>query len=374
MVTLNEIRISLIWTEVYPTLLTPTGATAPMAFLGQKTPYATEFENAIRGASTLEPPWPLQKGKGRHHFWYHYFGNIEPANVSGNLAWDGLTPLRTNIAKIQAAWLNGRASAEGFFFAHGVAFLVTVSITLDDAVLALTVDTAQDARVTAIYSVTWHDQTQINGTLDVIAAHALDLLREMELGVGAPQGTRPGKPFTLVTIIKGTGGDATVPNSSNGEVHRALEGLCSWHASWQTDTLHDLETSKLKTQSTSPGHLLYGLERGRALWFPALFDQTKKRTHKLSCYHRNLTLLSLQTEMVIGLMRYAAKTMAANQVMPVALDHLAKKGAGLAGRLYGKTDNIYQSWSARRQMIDAQVLDEIDRVRTYFGLPVLARN
>lgn len=371
---MNEIRITLIWTEVYPTLLTPAGASAPLAFLGRKAAYATEFEKACQGTHILEPPWPLHKGKGRHHFWYHYFGNVEPVNVSGNLAWDCLTPFRTNIAKLQATWLNGRASAEGFFFAHGVAFLVTVSLELDNASLAHAVDAAHNARATGIYVVTWRNGTATNGTPDVIAAHALDDLRAMALGVGAPQGVRPGKPFTLVTIIKGAGGDATASNPPNGEVHRALEGLCSWHASWETDTLHDLETSKLKTQSTSPGHLLYGLERGRALWFPALFDLTKKRTHKLACYHRNLTLLSLQTEMVIGLMRCAARIIGSNQVMSVALDQLAKKGAGLAGRLYGKTDTIYQSWSARRQMVDARVLDEIDRVRTYFGLPVLKRD
>ncbi|MBI5305485.1 MAG: hypothetical protein HY868_25375 [Chloroflexi bacterium] len=373
MVTLNEIRVALIWTETYPTLLTPAGATAPMAFLGQKTKYAAEFEKAIEGASAWEPPWPLQKGKGRHHFWYHYFGNVEPANVKGNLAWDYLAPFHTNIAKIRADWLNGRASAEGFFFAHGIAFLVTVSLTQEDATLDLAVDTAQDARATGIYNVTWRDGSAMSAPLDVIAAHALDRLREMALGAGAVQGTRPGKPFTLVTIIKGDGGDASIANSPNGAVHRALEGLCSWHATWQTDALHNLDEAKLKTRYTADGHLLYGLARGRALWFPGLFGLAKKRTHKLSCYHRNLALLSLQTEMVMGLMRHAAAIIEANQVMPVAMDQLAKKGAGLAGRLYGKTDAAYQSWSARRQMTDADALDAIDQVRLYFGDPMLKR-
>ncbi|MBI5653709.1 MAG: hypothetical protein HZC40_25155 [Chloroflexi bacterium] len=372
MVTLNEIRMSAIWTETFPTLLTPAGATAPMAFLGQKINYAAEFENALNGASALEPPWPRHKGKGRHHFWYHYFGNVEPANVKGNLAWDCLAPFHTNIAKIQAAWLNGRASAEGFFFAHGVAFLVTVSLTLDDAILGLAVDAVQDARAVGLYDVTWRNQTQTNGTLDGIDAHALDDLRALALGAGAPQGARPGQPVTLVTIIQGAGGNATAPNPPNGEVHRALEALCSWHASWQTDALHALDAMQLNRKSASPGHLLYGLDRARALWFPDLFDRARKRTYKLSCYHRNLTLLALQTEMVIGLMRHAAKMIAANQVMPAALDQLAKKGAGLAGRLYGKTPDAYQSRSARRHIADAQALAEVDRVRKYFGMNLLS--
>ncbi len=373
MVTLNEIRMSVIWTETYPTLLTPAGARAPMAWLGQKNKYAAEFENALQGTSAFEPPWPLQKGKGRHHFWRRYFGNVEPANVKGNLAWEYLAPFHTNVGKIRAIWLNGRASAEGFFFAHGIAFIVTVSLTLDNAVLALAVDAIQQVRTAGLYDVTWRDGTVTQGTLDVIAAHALDQLREMALGADASQGTRPGTPFSLVTFIKGAGGDAQAPNPPNGEVHRALEALCNWHASWQTDALHPLDTMQLNRKSASPGHLLYGLERGRALWFPDLFERTNKHSHKLSCYHRNLTLLSLQTEMVIALIHHAAKMIATNQVMPLRLEQLTHEGAGLAGRLYGKTDTMYQSRSARRQLENSQALDEIDRVRKYFGTGGLKR-
>ena len=71
---------------------------------------------------------------------------------------------------------------------------------------------------------------------------------------------------------------------------------------WKNDALHPWDASTcLKIRHAPLSHVLYGLDRGRAVWFPDLFTK-QGRVHALGCYHRNLTLLSLQTESLVELM------------------------------------------------------------------------
>jgi hypothetical protein len=47
--------------------------------------------------------------------------------------------------------------------------------------------------------------------------------------------------------------------------------------------------------------VLFAGTQGRAVWFPGLFLPKKAKVHELACYHRKLTLGTLQTESLLAL-------------------------------------------------------------------------
>jgi hypothetical protein len=116
--------------------------------------------------------------------------------------------------------------------------------------------------------------------------------------------------------------------------------------------------------------VLYGLDRGRAVWFPDLFTK-QGRVHALGCYHRNLTLLSLQTESLVELMCAAGAYIDATKPLPLAMEDLAKGAAGVLGRLYGGNQDTYQSWSPRAQIDGNRYADTINKVRQFFAMGAL---
>jgi hypothetical protein len=197
-------------------------------------------------------------------------------------------------------------------------------------------------------------------------------------------------------VIRGEEVDPTQPIAPMGAVHRALEALCSWHQTWKNDVLHSWDTSTcLKIRHAPRSHVLYGLERGRAVWFPDLFSKQtsalsgvsitlpdravrvpnfftkERRVHSLACYNRNLTLLSLQTESLVELMRAAGACIDANKPMPLAMEELAKGAAGILGRLYGGTQDTYRSWSPRAHIDGNHYADTINKVRHFFNMGLL---
>jgi hypothetical protein len=366
-ISLHELRLSFIWMESLLALFTADARTAPMAFLSRKAPYKQEFASVQSHTSAWTAPWPPVQGRHIHHFWNYYLQKM-PEQISGDHAWKYVVPLRSPIrVATTTPWLPGRLTLEGFYYPHAVALVLTVIITETLALEAM-VDKALEARADGKYSVRWADGSTQSLSLDVLAAQLLDQLREHVLGRDATQGGRSHTPFTIATVVRGDGVDPTQPNPPMDTVHRALEGLCSWHRTWKHDVLHDWEAlTCLKIRHAPPSHVMYGLERGRAVWYPDLFTAQGK-VHSLGCYHRNLTLLSLQTESLIALMRVAGTYIDASLQMPLAMEELAKHAAGILGRLYGGTQDTYQSWSSRAQIDANHAADALNKVRDFFNM------
>lgn len=321
------------------------------------------------GSVALELPWPRPSGQ---YFWTYYLEG-PPGRVGGAQAWKALVPFRGDLpATVEAPWLRpGRLSVEGFFYPHGVAFVLTAScrssLTLEEAV-----DKAFDVRKTKRFEVAWDGEEASDAlTLEALACRALDALHEMAFGSDAPAGDRSVTPFSVVTVVRGRGVDPGAPPEEGGPVHRALEALTTWRPSWRYDVLPDLSEASLRIRTAPPSHVLYGRKRGRAVWYPALFTLEGGDIHSLSCYHRNLVLASLQVESLGGLI--ASTVGRVREGVPLSACHreCARRAAGILGRLYGGVAT-YRSWSPRAQIEQNGLVPVVNEVRDFFDMPALS--
>lgn len=434
-----ELRLSFIWTETFPTLLTGTALQAPMAFLGNHDSYTSEYEKIkqqmsdlikqqdeqyeqlysshdsyddpktlavqeaelkqafqkqLNNSDILTPPWPWLRRNSIHHFWQYYFENVEPNKLGSAQAWEYLVPLRVHIpVQIKSPWPPDgpkcRVMVDGLFYPHGVAVVIMARIlfkrhTDADGTTAgaeepglgptRTMERALQVRKNLTFPVMLLDGTPDNLKLDALATELLNYLRERALGKGSPQGTRPSEPLTVATVIQGRGGDATLPITPNGDLHKVLEGLCSWKDDWaEQQGLKPLADANLLISNSPPGHIVYHLARGRAVWMPKYFAlPTRRDEHKLSCYHRNLTLVLLQTEMLAQVNVLCTDYLDRGEMPPPMLQSLARFAAIRLGYLYaalkkGGKKYTYNSASPRLYLQENDYVDLINQVRESFN-------
>jgi hypothetical protein len=111
--------------------------------------------------------------------------------------------------------------------------------------------------------------------------------------------------------------------------------LCTWERFWKKANLHPLDDSSMLAhmrRNLLPGRVLYGLGCGRAVWLPGYFreniadgEDLRARLSFVNCYHRNLTLLSLQTASLLALIRGAAGILAEHQSLSTTLKGVVGK-------------------------------------------------
>jgi len=437
-----ELRISFIWTETLPTLLTGSAQKAAMSFLGNQHDYQNEYEKIKQFMTALEtqtnqqneeldslfsdhpktlavkrhglnlafqeklnnpcvltPPWPWLGRNYIHYFWQYYLENVEPNNLSGDQAWEFLVPLRTNIpVKIGSPWPpNGpkcRCMVDGLLYPHGVAVVLMPRLLFkqqtdtDDpspsgvelgAGLSRMMDRALEMRKNLTFPVKQGDGKGENLKLDALGPVLLNYMRERALHEGASQGIRLGEPLTIATVIQGSGWDANLPITPASDLHKVLEGLCSWKDDWALQQkLKPPSDTNLLLSSSTPGHIVYHLARGRAVWMPKYFaSQLSRDRHKLSCYHRNLTLVSVQTEMLAQANVLYTNYLDRGEAPPPVLRSLAKFAAIRLGYLYaaqkkGGKKYTYHSASPRFYLEENDYVDLINRACDSFKMPHLA--
>ena len=147
-------------------------------------------------------------------------------------------------------------------------------------------------------------------------------------------------------------------------VHRALEGLCTGSADWRDTPAPALEEQRLETKRGPRAHLLLACGNGRVVWFPKAFEPVQARQTRLGCYHRNLTLLSLQVESLLGLVQLGHHDLATRRaVRSGPLQDIVVLAAQELGRLYGRTAKTYRSASAPAQIDAAGRTAVVDAVR-----------
>jgi hypothetical protein len=157
--------------------------------------------------------------------------------------------------------------------------------------------------------------------------------------------------------------DDAVPEGS--PVHRALEALTGWNENFATMRLEaaPIASAKLAIHTRADGDLVYARKSGRAIWLPREFATTPARP-RLSCYHRNLTLASLQTMSLgecVGLV--ARRLKRGEKVAPLLLAR-AKSAARILGVLAsGDRTATYRTKSIEMQVEDAGWRDAIETLR-----------
>lgn len=370
MIKVNDLRISWIWTETFPELVVnPPKLKSRWGNLASDLEYNPLFKNPHTQLDPLSLPWDTSSPKRIHYFWRYYLGK-DCARVPPEEAFKRLVPFRGfRSARVKTPWASGKLMMEAYYYPHGVALVITVHIR-NDLLLDDMVDRAVEAAQGATFDVIWADASSDALTMPQLATKAMDGLRSFVYGPNTLQGTPSSKPFTVATVVRGSGVDKDAPNTDKDNVHRALEGLCSWHATWKDDVLHPLAERAVGIRHAPVSHLLYGLTRSRAVWFPASFLELHKQRSSLACYHRNLMFASLQTESLAGLMMLAHdwyQNRAPVYPMSGSMELLVESAAEILGRLYAGDTRTYRSSSPAVQIKDNNWVNTINYVRSVFG-------
>ncbi|HAJ61838.1 MAG TPA: hypothetical protein DCP31_23500 [Cyanobacteria bacterium UBA8543] len=368
-----------------------------MSFLGETIPYRQKFDTLqnkvrnlqanVKGQSQstnnqfalgeLTVPWLR-----RQHFWEFYLEKVNNlSSVDGKQAWRHLVPFRMfKLIKTSSPVPPlTRLTAEGYLYPHGVAVVIRTTLTgnfllkeiVDAAILLFNAGETQNCPVQ--WSIGQPIQQSL--TLRGLAAQALERLTAIVLGNAQVEAIQRGDPFTIATVIRGTGVDLgkglmELESELQQEIHRALEGLCTWDTDWQHSSPTSLDKAALQFMRWKhrPGYILYGLGRNRVVWFPGYFAESRRELHKLSCYHANLTIAALQTNSLLELVRLAQQLRSRNGQLSASMNDLAKNATLLLGRMYGKTDTIYRSWSVHEQIKKSGLINEINDLRKYLGI------
>jgi hypothetical protein len=366
---LRDLRMSFIWTETFADLLENLN-TQPLSFLGRAYTYEGEIERLLGDPkATVGPgltlPWPGGSGARHQGFWRHYFHGQAPPNA--RLCWQQLVPLRGRLPMETPGWLEGRVMVEGFFYPHGVALVLTATYQGEEISLEEAMKLARKIRKTGQFEMSLGEEAARPAGLKTLADSALDRLREMALGAGAPPGTRSREPFSIVTVVQGSGFDFDEPVKGS-EVHRFLEVTSSWTDRWRNPFLPPIEGVRLELGICAEGDILYARKRGRAVWFPQQFSEEGGQMHSLSCYHRNLMVASMTVESLTGLVAETMRMRQSGRSLSSDLRACARHAARILGQLYGGAESTYGNASLLRQIDENDYQGPINALRRYFNM------
>lgn len=353
----QEIRVTFTWFERLADLWRPNAPVA-MKFLTDQAAFAAHFdaaktENLPGEAFTL--PWLANSPKDHHWFWTYYLRPHSPHGLAGVDAFQMFVPLRSGFdGKItcEKPWV--KTTQDAFYYPHGIALVVTVKIYLDQEpwpARGVSLETAVQKAIESWslyeYEMQWNGGT-LKGKLDMVAGELLKHIRERVLAPGSAPGAGDPTPFSIAAVVRGSfdhAGEAVA--MEGGDLHQAIQGLCTLRSSWQQDNLYALKDGVLRIRRSAPaGHLVYHSGRGRALWFPACFAD-KKANRKIGCYQRNMTLLHLQTTSLIEVLRLQAELAVAGGKAPDILTTKAGEAAKQLSDIYASLETTYRSSSPR---------------------------
>ena len=358
---LQLLDASFVWTEAAPSC---PGADAPLARLGEQLAYSAFFDqlqadlvNPDKGVATAAsvadwpalapladaaplaaaaaavrwlPPWAMSKHAHRHNFWYYYLHHVSQLAVSGELAWQHLVPLRLPLPiRIQKSPSGATAGptihlfADGYVYPHAVAvelklrFDYGASPRLAGIVLGDLRRLYREAAPTV--SIAGAEPQTMR--LETLAQRLSAFLRRLVWGETAAGANfvLADQPISVVTAIKGIAPDPFTPLAAGDDLHRILDGFCSFRGDWpelETADLAPLSCANLVIGSPADGHIghktaghvVYHHKRSRVVWMPSYLGNTTPHFSRLSCYHRNLTLSLLQTEVLAQAMFLFAAT------------------------------------------------------------------
>lgn len=377
-----ETRKSWIWFDAYGE---PAAADGFAGRMSRQSGYAGLLAEAAAGTGPLSLPWPTGSG-AFNNFWRRYLEGT-PGEVGATSAWRHLMPLRVAVAtdgapdgatdgdmpRVAATALPcDRLTLEAFLHPHGMGLVATVYLR-QPLGLAQTTTRVRECFETVAFTLMAGGRSDGPYKLSLLAEPLLDRLRAWAGGPARAE-HRSG-PFSIATLVNGATGDGEQEVAEDSPVHRALEGLCTGDRLWAQTPARPLEGSTLETQRGPEQHLLLASEHGRAVWFPWSFTRSASRRSSLGCYHRNLVLLSLQVEGLLGLVELAADDLTVQgRVRSGRMEDLTRLAAQHLGRLYGGADSTYRSASAPAQIDAGGRKAKVDDVRRLLGIgPALHR-
>lgn len=351
----KELRLSLVWKKYFSEDLL-------MPFISDSSRYKQEFKSARSKSSIWSLPW---REEGYQHFWQYYLNLAKIGDFSkfqAEQAWNFLVPLRAPTwAKITPVG-DACVSMEGYCFPHSVGAIATIYIRPEPPLpLDQMVGRVIEMR-NYQYNLLWRDdQSEAHGSLDSLADRLIDRLHRLVLN-DTPRGRPLSGPISIATVIDAAGAQAEPSRGKKGvPVDRAMFGLCNLKPNWERGKITGMIDSingPYQPDDDPSVERLFGLEHGRAIWLPDYFtdalDYDIEREHpprarRLGCYHRNLTMATLQTQSLTGLATRAYDFLPDRRIS-ARISKPVKTAVKLLRDLYAGSLNTYRTWSLRYQI------------------------
>ncbi len=363
---ISNFRFSFIWVETIPSIFAQQLApTTPYTFLSYPGQYARVFDGVRAGrsmATQSKLPWPRPQG---HHFWKQYFGGRHAGAIIGAEAWRKHVPLRDRFPiKLipDGSTPQLRVIFEVFYSPQGIGLIATAYYRSEAKSLFDVATLAHAVR----YRRQFHtDADHMAGGLSLQSAaeHALAVVRRQAFGdVEAFAGYN--QPFTVTSFVQGEIDDPAVAVQEGSDEHRVLEALTGWNQNFARMNLTNtpIQSAKLTIHSELDSDLVYARKAGRAIWLPREFAEDVQRP-KLSCYHRNITLASLQTMSLGEFVDWVARRLDRGETIQPLLVERAKRAARVLDVLAsGDRTLTYRSMSIDAQITAANWRKSIDTI------------
>jgi hypothetical protein len=241
-----------------------------------------------------------------------------------------------------------------------------VGLTLPQAV-----QIAVQIKDTGKFSVQWRDGTTEELRLTLIVAKCFEALRNAHFEPNTPLALDADlkKPFTVITFIKASGVDPSLPVMQGDDIHKALRAATQLvTANYQHDVPGNLEDRHIPIQQTykySPGRFFFRSTRGRAIWYPNTFLQADEKVNSLSCLHRNTVFASMHVESLSNLVEALR---ADNQTVSNTVKEYANRAVDMLRLLYFRSKATYRSYSPAMQMLDNGTVSSINALQSALGL------
>ena len=378
---LYEIRASRLKFAPVPELVAAPPTPGSLgARVSRQAPYKAEFGTALKGVGDLTVPWPPGAGSF-NNFWYYYFETRPPDELSGSRAWELFVPLRLSIPvrsaqtgtesapslQVTADGLPGKLRLEAYAYPHGVALLSTVYLA-GDYTPKQAVDAIIETERAIVLRLIHESKIEKNPyRLPLVEDRILRILT-LEMTGGTESAAHKPEPFLITTVVRGEGAALDEPVANQSERHCLLHALCK-REDGDPPALDDL-----RLEGPTGANLLYAPPCARAVWIPSAQRSTEVRQTRLGCYHRNLVQLSLQVESLLAVAEMAAASLRMHRsIRDPQLYKMARRAVEILGRLYGKTQSIYHSASAPRQIEENRRSEAVNLVRGYYGWGSLER-
>jgi hypothetical protein len=332
------------------------------------------------GSPALSPPWryvEVFQAAGEANAWRQpWIGDESFSNywalglgdsyrrATADKAWKRQVPLRKATPPTLTTTLPGVGlRCDQYIFPTGIGVLVTAEISgTFDAPGLMTVVSQLGSKgvITVAGSAPKPMSAVVGGMLDAVEREVLGHNDQDSVG-----GLRL---ETLATVTATTDCPAD-PLVQADPVHRLLFGLCQLSAAPLAGNIGDLNQALVEEASYYSGTTRVDLGAGRAVWSPGQ-SSSLDGVHKLQCYHQNLSLVTMQTDVLLHTVKWASHL--AGSLLTDDVKAVLRPVVNVLGLLYGKVDDIYTSALVRRQIDRSGLVAAISdfRIRLAVGGPL----
>jgi hypothetical protein len=303
-------------------------------------------------------PWIIEEDY--NYYWARNLGQ-NYRDATADRAWKRQVPLREAARPPLTTSLPGVAlKSDRFLFPCGSGVAVEAEVTgkLDaKGLLGLAERLATDTVILTPASAKPR-------ALAAVLSSLLDGLDKQTLGAVPPDLAGELTPLTVATVTARSDWP-NGPIKQGSPLHRLLEGLCAMSTAPLNGAVTPLATTLVAGARSNPGTVRLRVGRGRAVWLQNQTDNPHDQK-KLTCYHHNLSMATIQTSVMLDAVRWASGQPSGSLSEDVKT--LLRPVVTVLSLLYGKVDDMYASRLVRSQIEESGLVPQIGQLRINLGV------